>query len=186
MCLVKRLFIALPLSAELKNAIRAYQQTLKSIPLRPAPEENLHITLVFIGATPEEEIPAIDKKIEKTLSSSRNPTTPYILIPKLFEPGPNPTFPHLLWLTLETSPALVDLQKRLSKELGKEEKRPFTTHVTIARIRPGATLWADTLRPYTIRGNLAFELTELYLMESILKPSGAEYLLVKKYHMHGS
>jgi 2'-5' RNA ligase len=45
----KRLFVAVPLPAEIKNALRALPGAMQSDALRLVPAENWHLTVLFLG-----------------------------------------------------------------------------------------------------------------------------------------
>jgi len=175
----KRLFISLPLPREFKELVVAYRQTLRNLPLRMIPFEDLHITLVFLGPTPKEQLPEIKENIQGAMEKFH--AARFMLRPLCFEPGPDRAFPNLVWLTLEPSPEITALQDTLREAFEKKENRPFFPHVTIARIRPGSTLWSDKLTPCPVTSTEIFQAKEVDLMESILTQNEARYSLIKRF-----
>ncbi|MBI3335545.1 MAG: RNA 2',3'-cyclic phosphodiesterase [Candidatus Portnoybacteria bacterium] len=179
-----RLFIAAPTSGELKKEIKRYQKTIAHLPLRLTPPENLHITLVFLGEIPEENIPLIEEKIQTVIKKFLIHNSLF-LIPQNFQPGPDPRRPRLAWLTLKASPSLLELQKRLAHALATEEKRPFRVHITVTRFKPNFKLTISDVQKLTKNIGTSdvnkFETKELQLMESKLERSGAKYKIVKRF-----
>lgn len=174
-----RLFIAIPISKELEEEIKAYQQLFKNLPLRLTPPENLHVTLVFLGETPQSEIFRIEEKIQSTLSTL-NPE-PLTLIPEKFEPGPQPSSPRLVWLAFKASQGIYDLQKNLARILQREEARPFRAHITVARLLRNAYLDPTRVARTPITNDLSLEVKQINLMASTLQRGGAEYSIIKTF-----
>jgi len=98
------------------------------------PVENLHITLKFIGAWPEERL----KELKTALENVRFGKALEISIAK-FGYFPNPHHPHSFFAGVQAGPELAELAGRIDEALltsgvAKEERR-FTPHLTLARIR---------------------------------------------------
>ena len=176
---MKRLFVAGEISDEVKTAIQKYQATLSRLPLRPTPIENLNLTLVFLGPTPEENISAIEMRIEKTIE---NIASPLMLAPEAFEPGADKRFPSFVWLALKPNEELARFQGALEKILTKKY-RPFHPHITIARLRSNSRLYSDQVEEKRLEEDLPFQVKEIFLMESALKPTGAEYSILKRFSL---
>src|SRR5215213_10390499 len=129
-----RLFVALDLPDRVRDELAAWQQVALSDPaLRPVRPEALHVTLCFLGYHPERDIERIaaivtdvePRPVEITLDA---------------EPVPVPRARPRLFAVGGESPAASALQAELSDRLEAErfyepEKRPFWTHVTVARTR---------------------------------------------------
>jgi 2'-5' RNA ligase len=104
--------------------------------LRLVPAEALHVTLVFLGHLPEEEIPRIAAALR---ASGRAPRLAAVGL----EPVP-PRQPRLLALDLVDEDGRAGaIQAGISDALSalglyEAEQRPFWPHVTLARVRKGA------------------------------------------------
>lgn len=133
-----RLFIGVALSPSLTERISPIMDRLASeLPFRkwthPA---DLHVTLHFLGDTPEDRVDAVAKALEDTAAN----TEPMDL--RLTEPGTfgPPAAPRILWLGL-TEPSRQGGLTRLHAELAPKlaaagcrlEDRPFRAHLTLAR-----------------------------------------------------
>jgi len=183
-----RLFVALDLPERVREALVAWQrQALTDPALRPVAAEALHVTLCFLAYHPERDIERI---AEVVLGVGSRP----IEIRFDAEPAPVPPNRPRLFAVDAESEGAVALQAALSDRLESErfyrpEKRPFWSHVTVARIKPSKRSASDRRgrrrgRPMSVEtppGPLPAELLEPFgavrvtLYRSRLRPSGAEY-----------
>lgn len=96
--------------------------------------ENLHITMKFIGAWPEERLKELKAALERVKFGSAFEIT----IAK-FGYFPNPHHPHTFFAGVQAGPELAELAGRIDETLlplGVErEQRRFTPHLTLARIK---------------------------------------------------
>ncbi len=129
-----RLFTALDLPDEVRVGLAAWQARECADPaLRPVDEPSLHVTLCFLGYRPEKAIDAI----ASVLAGLEPRPVELRLEP---EPvGVKGRRPGLFALDAPSEEATefqAELEQRLVAErLYKPEKRPFWSHVTVARVR---------------------------------------------------
>jgi 2'-5' RNA ligase len=129
------LFIALDLPAPTRAGIEAWGREVLSDPaLRAVAAESLHLTLVFLGHRPEEEVARLAEVL-----AGLDGNAPEL---RLGDPVTRPErgAPRLFALPVE-SPGAISLQAELARELVAEglhepEERPFWPHLTVARVRP--------------------------------------------------
>jgi 2'-5' RNA ligase len=142
-------------------------------------EENIHLTLRFIGELPETEVP----DLESRLASEARRAHPFHL--HLAEPGcfPNATAPRVIWVglkgELERLSALQAGVERASSSWGKPEHRPFHPHITLGRVttRSSSALrrigsWIDGLAAPELS---SWMVSEVQLIRSVLGSSGSTY-----------
>lgn len=121
-----RLFTAICLDDETKKALfRAETEAEKSSEGKFTSEENLHLTLVFIGETERED------EIKTALSEIEFPAFDFIISGTgTFEKG-------IFWAGISENGNLRNLQKTVFdklREIGFEpEEREFVPHITLAR-----------------------------------------------------
>lgn len=121
-----RLFIAIGLSKEMKNALLDAQKQLRLGGVRGnyTPEENLHLTVAFIGDYPDPE-QVMD--VLETVSF-----TPFELSLQGFG-----NFGNLWWAGLEDSPALQAVVRRIRRALADHQipfdRKNFRPHITLIR-----------------------------------------------------
>jgi 2'-5' RNA ligase len=181
-----RLFVALDLPNPVRDALAAWQErALADRALRPVRSEALHVTLCFLGYHRERDIERI-----AAIVTGMEPRSVEIRLDP--EPVPVPPSRPRLFAVGGESPSASALQAELSDRLEAErfyepEKRPFWTHVTVARARSerGSRRRGRRGRPMQVEASpeaLPAELTEpfgavrLALYRSLLKPTGAEYV----------
>lgn len=175
-----RSFVALDLPPEVREGIAAWQRSeLTAEALRVVSRENLHVTLAFLAYLPEKAIPAVAEVVHAAAVPA-----PWIQLAP--DPVGKPRGRPRLFALDAVSEAAVALQGDLERELARErlykpEKRPFWSHVTVARVRPEKRGSKRPARLEKPPGPLPETLCEpfrsvrLTLYRSTLRPQGAEY-----------
>lgn len=187
-----RIFIAINLPEKIKTELEKLEREIESLfppeinrgMFRWVKKENLHITLLFIGAVRDEEIP----KISQIVKDIAQPQKPFSLrIEKVSYGPPKKIPPRLIWVEVERKKEMVEIAKKLKKEMAesgilqKVEQREFSPHITLARIK---SFWWKRMEPEErpeIEKEIAldFEVNSIEIMESKLKRSGAEYTIIE-------
>ena len=166
-----RCFIGIPIPEGIRRSIMNYvgriQSTLSGV--KWVKEENLHITLRFLGGVDEAKIESIKKVVEET---SRNFS---VFSCQLTGTGyfPSPRRAKVIWIGVkeggeELSRISRDLENRIIK-LGFNKEKPFHPHLTIGRIKGVRTLNIPDYR------NGTFTVHEVVLYQSTLTPQGPIY-----------
>ena len=140
---MRRLFVAVPLSEAARSAVAAVVERVREAERVAAPEDRpvrwvrvdgLHLTLRFLGATPEDRVEGLERAVDAAASA----VSPFGV--RIAGAGgfPGPNRPRALWLGIaEGGEALADLARRLDDGLAGEgwgrETRPFRAHLTLAR-----------------------------------------------------
>jgi 2'-5' RNA ligase len=179
-----RLFLAIKLPQELLAQLYSYQEQLNPQIFQIVEEDKLHLTLIFLGYVEEEKIKQI-QDITLEITQNFQPQSIQFLETGY---GPNPKFPRLNWLKGMPNHNLEQLKRALEKEFRtkakidlKEENRLFLPHITLARIK---THLSNNLPPETkinAKINFCFSPSNLWLMESHLKRTGAEYTDLEEF-----
>lgn len=174
-----RCFIAIELPAELKKNIDVYMERLRQTraDVKWVLSENLHLTLKFLGRTPEELLVDINKRL---LSITELYNRFYI---QIFSAGvfPNIKHPRVVWLGIQDSEDIIKLQRDIDESMAEfgfeREDREFSPHLTIGRVRSLKNKDVLIKELATLKdvdfGKI--EVKRIAVMESKLKPSGAEY-----------
>jgi 2'-5' RNA ligase len=127
-----RLFVAIDLPELVKEKV-AGMITGELTGARRVPLEQLHLTLRFIGDVAEEMFGTIKNSLSRIMA------TPITLTLKEVGHFPPGKHPRVLWVGVEESEPLRELQKKIELALisaGTEtEKRGFSPHITIARLK---------------------------------------------------
>ena len=178
-----RLFVALEIPSEVREKLAALGEELRKMEppstrsrARWVRAQNLHVTLKFIGEVPAEKGEAICATLREVRSSQQLELR---FCGLGFFPGEKR--PRVLWAGMEASANLVPLAAEIEARLGKlgipHEKREFSPHLTLARFEPPGI--SEQLRG-AVQENARREFGtlrtgEFRLMQSKLKPTGAEY-----------
>jgi len=176
-----RTFIAVDLPDGIKAEISSFLQKIK----RTAPggigwsnPADFHVTLKFLGEIDEASVGEIGETVRKVAAESS------VFSLTLAGTGsfpPHSPRPRVLWVGIEECAPLKALQGRLEEALVPlgfaREDRPFHPHLTAARVRsaglPQRILAQFDAGAGFVFGN--FQVGELILYQSILRPSGAEH-----------
>lgn len=178
-----RLFVAIELDEAILQALGDLQTQLRKRGLdnlRWTRPEGIHLTLKFLGETPEERVPEIIEAVARGVGGHRRQT---LSLGKLGTFGGRSS-PRVLWVDLTGDiDALAALQASIDRELAalgfEKEDRRFRPHLTLARVRPEtardvAAALADTMENVrSPRGELRAD--EVSLMQSTLGRGGAIY-----------
>jgi 2'-5' RNA ligase len=131
-----RLFIAIGLPEEVKKTLAYAAESLgrQAESARVVPEENFHITLVFIGETKRvDEVRELMREV--CLIRGAEPFSITINGIGSFKQGRG--LCHTWWAGVEAPPELYQLEAALSDALRNEgfaiEKRSYRPHITLAR-----------------------------------------------------
>ncbi len=174
-----RCFIAIEFPEELKNNIDTYIEQLKATraDVKWVLSKNLHLTLKFLGGTPEYLLVEINKRL---LSIAKLHNSFYI---QIFGAGvfPNIKHPRVVWLGIQDSEEIIKLQQDIDESIAEfgfeREDRPFKPHLTIGRVRSmkNRDMMIKELATLKDVDFGKIEVRYISVMKSELKPGGAEY-----------
>jgi len=183
---MKRLFIAIELPDAVRAAIDESLRLFKSrIPgVKWVISDNLHLTLKFLGNTPEDQIVEIGRIGAETASG---------FAPMEFDlqglgAFPSPARPRIIWAGLGGDvDRLAQLAGRLDQALSslgfEPETRRFSAHITLARARrkqrvPSIVEQVEKMGGATLQ---AFTAGEMTLFESTLTRQGPIYAVLERF-----
>lgn len=176
---VLRVFIAVDVSNYdvLSNLIRARDSLVETgADLKPVSNENLHITIRFIGEIPMYVVNNICNELAKL---EYEPFKVRVYGIGVF---PNIVRPRVIWAGVkEGSDELIQIHNRVENLLRKlgvpPDREKFIPHITLARVRSDRNLsklvkLVNNMINYDFG---EFEVNEIVLKRSILTPSGPIY-----------
>jgi 2'-5' RNA ligase len=180
-----RTFVGIPLTGAAREGVLKAQERFRAgvrdrRAVRWERASNLHMTLQFLGDTPQEKLAPIDEALRRA-AHGHAPFTLGLSHPAVF--GGNR--PRVVVIeTAQGRDALIALQAEVSEalaELGFEpDRRPYTPHITIGRVRRGRKIHRseiDGLLPEVgdITTGATMEIAEVVHFKSVLSPEGATY-----------
>ena len=182
-----RVFCAVDLSEEVRARAAGHAAELR----RAFPEaraswerpEKLHVTLKFLG----EVEPARVADLSQAAGRAASVVSPFELAIGGAGAFPPRGAPRVLWLGVaDASGGLARLHGRLEDECAAEgfarERRPFSPHLTIARLRDPRTS-GPLAAAHAAAGfaDVAFNVSELRVVRSLLEPAGSRYVTVSTH-----
>jgi len=183
----RRLFVAVPLDSPAVTTIVALVERIRAERALVAPDERdvrwvrmdgLHLTLRFLGPTPEANVPTVAEAVRR-VAATQDPFEVRIDGGGSF---PNPRRPRTLWLAVTHGTAeLGSLARAVDRELvaagWPSDDRPFRAHLTVAR-SDGVPAGADVARRLTAAAegvDVSSAAERLVLFESITGGGPARY-----------
>ena len=179
-----RLFIALKISDEVKLEIFKLCYSAAETPsdFRWEAKDKVHLTLKFIGEVKEELLPEIIDELEfvKSYASFNCEVSRFGFFFRENEP-------KILWCNLDTDESIISLVDEINNRLLKFdieiEKRKFKGHLTLLRIKKRVTEdFIKKIKDYKFEP-IKFNANEIALIQSVLKPIGSEYKVLKIYEL---
>jgi|Deesub1362A_J573_1020465.scaffolds.fasta_scaffold00173_2 2'-5' RNA ligase len=180
-----RCFIAIHIDEGVRSALSGLQEELKgcNVDIRWVRPENIHLTLKFLGDVKEDRLDMIRARLEDICSRYNR----FSLEARGMGIFPDKKRPRVLWVDVDGNGNLKGLQHDIEEAMAtigfKKEDRAFTPHLTIGRFRSRAGIDAlyDRMQSYMDERFGLFDVRSVFLMESILRPSGAEYRRVAEF-----
>jgi 2'-5' RNA ligase len=175
-----RTFIAIDLPVLLQASLEELQKELRKTdaPVSWVKPDRIHLTLKFLGDVSPERI----SDIQAQLATIAARTHPFTL--QAAGCGAFPTLQQMrvVWVGLKGDiTSLRDLQQRVEEAMVpldfKPEDRPFKAHLTLGRVkgRQRLRILQEALLARQSFEAEDFDVTELVLYKSELRPEGARY-----------
>jgi 2'-5' RNA ligase len=191
-----RLFVAVPVASEVRSAVAALMEQVAGAPIderafgqpRWVRVEGMHVTLRFLGATPDEKQPAVGL----ALAAAAKGMAPFDIVLSGGGSFPNPLRPRVLWIGIEKGAAQLEgLVQRLNAVLAPlgwpPEGRPFAPHLTLARTDgvPGADERAARLVEVARDVRFTWQADRIVLYKSFVGHGPARYDVLAEADLAG-
>ena len=182
-----RTFIAVELPEEIRTILSNIQDELKQAraDVKWVKPENIHLTLKFLGEIEEDKV----LKIQSTLNQIASKNSGFNLCLSSLGSFPKLQYPRVIWIGVENDQPIQEIAETLEKELLKiglpAETRPFSSHITLGRVRSGLNRKALIEKLEFLNKNLCssrteFKVLSLTLFKSTLTPQGPIYEAIFK------
>lgn len=180
-----RLFIAVELPSEVQGRLAVAQDRLRraQADVSWVRAENLHLTLKFLGEIEEKRLGSIREALAAVARSS----APFQMeVMGLGSFGGR--VPRVVWVGVrDGAEPLTLLARQVETALARigfpKEKREFTAHLTLGRVRSpkNAEALLAALRELQAERFGAAATTQFELMQSQLHPSGSVYTVLERF-----
>ena len=181
----RRLFTAIKIHPdecflELFNKLK---KSLQFDKIKWVEEGNIHMTLKFIGETPEDRIGDITKALEKASAGIR----PFELVLEDVGIFGSSYKPRVVWFGIRQEPELLKLSENMFRELEnigfERDRQNFVPHLTVGRVRfvkdkKIFRMVIEKNKPGLIQ---KINIDKFYLFESILRREGPVYEIVETF-----
>ena len=186
-----RAFIAIPMPPRIRQRVVSIRERFNhcGATISWVHEENVHLTIRFLGNVPEEKIGPIQEGIRRAVAG----TDPFRMEVEEIGVFPNIKYPRIIWMGVrEPTQTLVTLENRISSEMEAlgfpREEKVFSPHITLGRVRSlqGKNLFIQALHSpiQTLEGE-EMTVEEVVLFKSELKRSGAMHTILASIPLGG-
>ena len=187
---MKRLFLAIPIKTDDNGFIPLLEGLRRQLAhekrINWVKPEHIHLTLKFIGNTPNEDIPKIIDGVGEMLRSHKSFTMDF-----------NRTgifgsryAPRVLWLGMQNTPQeLYELEEDTLSTFDKlgylRDRQNFVPHITLGRIKElcEKQYFQKVVAATEQKSYIKQDVNEIILFQSILRPEGAFYKEIKKFEL---
>ena len=175
-----RTFVALSVPHAVAASIGEIQNTLKDrrFKVKWVATDNLHLTLKFLGPTRTDKIPSIAQALTDAVAG----ILPLTLSARALGVFPGIRNPRVIWVGLDGDlDALAQVHHAVDNHLAligfPPEKRSFKAHLTVGRVKGALNpqLLLDVIQQFKEYRSAAFQVRQIELIKSDLKPNGPEY-----------
>ena len=172
-----RTFISIEIPEEVKKEIVKIQKSLPEFQGKLTEEENLHLTLKFLGEVDEEQIEKIKEKLREIKFNKFETEVDSIGV---FSEN----FIKIVWLHMTNCE---ELQKQIDEALENmfEKEDRFMSHLTIARVKniKDKKKFLEELKKMKI-DKMKFSVSSFNLKNSILTKEKPVYEIIEEYSLN--
>ncbi len=193
-----RAFLAIDLDARARGAVGDTIRRLRALPgadgVRWIPEENLHVTLHFLGDIAPGRVDPLCVAVAASVAGVPAFELSALAAPRAFPPRR----PRVVVLDLAPAGSVADLSRAVEAGVTaagfEPERRPFRPHLTLGRARSGRlpdlgirAASGGFSEPNELDAPTAhFPVDEAVLFRSELRPSGARYTALERMPLGGA
>jgi RNA 2',3'-cyclic 3'-phosphodiesterase len=177
-----RLFTGLDLPGDLVANLEELLRRLKpAARIHWSPPANLHVTTKFIGEWPEARLGELKAALAALPGR-------HVIPVRIRRVGfyPNPHSPRIFWCGIEAtglSELAADTDSATAALGVRREDRPFSPHLTLARIKERVELQPlrEAIAALASLEFGSFEAARFYLYQSTLRPTGSVYTKLAEF-----
>ncbi|HEX2970237.1 MAG TPA: RNA 2',3'-cyclic phosphodiesterase [Bacteroidales bacterium] len=185
---MKRIFIGIKIEVgrNFSKLLSSLKDELAEESIKWTNPGNMHLTLAFMGDTPDDKINDLIGVLEQKCANHGS----FELTLKGIGVFKNIREPKIFWAGIYQSEKLASLQNDISESLKEGgfsfDEKPFSPHLTIGRIKhinDRDLLKVFLLKHHSTEIQRSF-VNHVVLFESILRKDGPEYKPVRMFNLH--
>lgn len=176
-----RTFISVdvPVTEELRSLLDSLKM-MDSV--RVVPENQLHLTLKFLGDTDEKKVEKLCSELRRSLEG----TGPFDIVIQGTGAFPNLRNPRVLWLGVKDPERLIDAADIVDSTMKglkiKADDKKFSPHLTVGRINGRYDL-KDFFKDNDGKIFSSFRCDHIDVMKSVLTPKGAIHSVIESIEL---
>ena len=187
-----RAFIALELPIEIQQRLaqvtNQLKQELAGIPIRWVPENNIHLTLMFLGDVSDSNL----QMVKDNLVSEVVNHLPFEISVGGLGVFPSLQRPRVIWVGVEAPGELMAVQSGIEHRMIRlgyaGEGRPFSPHLTVGRVSRNANatemrIISQVIQPAQVGFLGVVRVDQIHLFRSDLNSGGAVYTRILSAEM---
>ncbi|MDZ4385280.1 MAG: RNA 2',3'-cyclic phosphodiesterase [Candidatus Moranbacteria bacterium] len=178
----RKIFININLPSRTKKRLTKATERWQDLPVKWNKEENLHITLLFLGFVDDDSTYAVCEKVARVTENSEIFDIEFDSIGL----GPTAEDSRMVWVAGQASEALKSLVEKIEKELGifTSSKKEFRPHITLGKIRKNK--WDELPERPSIRKEFPLLVTaeSVDVMASNFEGDGMEYAIIESCELN--
>ncbi|MDD5396768.1 MAG: RNA 2',3'-cyclic phosphodiesterase [Candidatus Moranbacteria bacterium] len=172
----KKIFVEVNVPNQIKRRLAQVVAKWSDLPIKWMKEENIHITVAFVGYVDESMLPEICEKVRESVENFEAFDLEFDRI----ELGPERNDPKIVWLTGKANVEMGMLNEQVERGLGMRPiaHKEFKPHITLGRIRK--LKWDELAEKPEVgeKMNVSMTVDSVSIMES--KGGGAEYVSLEE------
>ena len=184
---MKRLFVAINIipDSKLLQAYNEIQKRCYADKIKWVDAHLFHLTLKFIGETSQDSI----DKISKVLRQVAVDTDAFTFNLKGVGIFGSSYHPRIIRVNIEDGMGLITLGNKIATGLEAigfpQDRQNFVPHLTLGRIKKvqDKAFFQQTIKMYQYEFFQKVNISEIFLYESKLHPSGPEYFILEQYKL---
>lgn len=177
-----RLFLAVPISSKAKELIvNTYRKVAEKLDVKWIAEENIHITLKFLGNVDKNKT----EEIEEMMNEVKLRHKPCKFTITSIGAFPSLKVVRVLFYNIEPPEPFISLSNDINntlEKIGFQKDEKYTPHITIARFKNPKK---DPTINYSEYINWQETMEKFNLMESTLFPTGPVYSIIREFKLKG-
>ena len=179
-----RIFIAIKpdFNTIILNAYKKLRQKLSESSINWVKEENLHITLAFLGDISTGILPLLEALLIKLTVKNDSFQLTFRNFGSFGKPAPK-----VIWIGIDENFQLNTIQRQLNKYLNEInfefDSKPFVPHLTLGRVKSISDIneFRNFSKEYSNQLLHTSNIDTIVLYESLLKPEGPHYKIVNTF-----
>ncbi len=173
----RKIFIEIEIPNQVKKRLIERIEKWQNLPVKWMRQENLHITLIFLGYVDESVMPDICSKVAEAALKMES----FDIYFDKIEIGPNLEKPQMVWFSGQASEGLKNLYEVVEKELDifQAGKKQFRPHITLGKIQKAKWEQLKEVPVIDEQFKVSISVDNLLVMESSGEEGGQEYHVIE-------